>query len=73
MRGDWKTPFLACLERDGRETVCAELAGVTDRAVRYAKRDPEFRVLVDWTHAARIDRYITQSLRTQRRRASFED
>ena len=72
MRGEWKPPFLACLERDGRETVCAELAGVSDRQVRRAKLDPEFRLQVDWRHALRIDRNIGQSLRTQRRRASFE-
>lgn len=74
MRGEWKTPFLACLERDGRETVCAELAGVSDSYVRRVKRtDPDFRLQVDWTHALRLDRHLGQSLRTQRRRASFED
>ena len=74
MRGEWKQPFLACLERDGRETNCAHLAGVSDRQVRRAKQvDPEFRLQVDWRHALRIDRNIGQSLRTQTRRASFED
>lgn len=74
MRGEWKEPFLQLLANDGRETNCAHLAGVTDRALRYAKQaDPEFRLLIDWTHARRIDRNITQSLRRQNRRASFED
>lgn len=66
MKGWWKEPFLECLKLDHRETVCAELVGISDRTVCYAKKDPEFRAAVEAAHAARGRTDVDQSLRRLR-------
>jgi hypothetical protein len=70
---NWQEAFIACLEKDGRESICADRTGVDRKTIWYAKRrDPEFRQRVERAIEKSSGERMQQSL-SRLRRASFDD
>lgn len=72
MRGGWRERFLALLEHDDRETICAQRAGVSRQYVSRLKRtDPEFAREIENRIAKCRSTLLGTALRTQRRELSL--
>lgn len=71
MKRRWQTAFLECLTVDGRETRCAEFAGVSrEHVCRTKRRDPTFAEEVKAALSVYESSLVGTALRRQRRHAA---